>query len=48
MKGLDTLTYQFEVAKAVPGEILQIRISTSSGSGDALLEERVDYVSKNP
>ena len=47
MKGLDTLTYQFEVAKAVPGEVLQIRISAPGVSGSPLLEERVDYVAKS-
>ena len=46
MRGLDTLTYQFEIAKAVPGEVLQIRISAPGLSGSPLLEERVDYVAK--
>ncbi len=47
MKGLDALTYQFEVAKAVPGEVLQIRISAPGLSGNPLLEEKVDYVAKS-
>ena len=46
MRGLDALTYQFEVVKAVPGEVLQIRISAPGLSGDPLLEEKVDYVAK--
>ena len=46
MRGLETLTYQFEIAKAVPGEVLQIRISAPGPSGGPLLDERIDYVAK--
>ncbi len=46
MRGLDALAYEFRIAKAVPGEIVEIRISAPGGPSGPLLEEKVDYVAK--
>ncbi|CAM5767235.1 hypothetical protein LMIY3S_02093 [Labrys miyagiensis] len=46
MNGLDTMTYQFLVAKGVPGEIADIRV-TAVGSSATLLDEGVSYETKS-
>jgi len=45
MNGLDTMTYRFLVAKDVPGEIADIRV-TAAGANAMLLDEGVSYDAK--
>jgi hypothetical protein len=45
MNGLDTMTYEFLVAKDLPGEIADIQI-TAAGPNAVLLDEGVSYEAK--
>jgi hypothetical protein len=43
MRGLDTLTYTFVVADAVPGAVLSLEARATDDSGNQLLLERLAY-----
>jgi hypothetical protein len=45
MNGLDTMTYEFLVAKDIPGEIADIQV-TAAGPNSILLDEGVSYEAK--
>jgi hypothetical protein len=46
MHGLDAMTYDFAVTKAIPGEIAEIHVTAPGAPNGNLLDERIVYAAK--